>query len=150
MAPSTEIVIGDSAAQHVLIRPLSRSHPGLFDYWDGNWIDCEVEIAAGGFRGSFRADLRGEEFLGFLSETAELSTALEGAASLTSMEGQSRAVPDRRRAGLVRVAGEAVDVAGTGNRLQFGFDIDQTCLPEIARSLEYLLAAFPVLGAPTP
>ena len=148
MAPSTEIRVGDSGGQHVLIRPLSRSHPGLFDYWDGNWIVCEVEIAAGGFRGGFRADLRGEEFLGFLNETAELSRTLEGAASLTSMEGQIALTLTGDGKGLVRVAGEAVDVAGTGNRLQFGFGIDQTCLPEIARSLEYLLAAFPVLGAP--
>jgi hypothetical protein len=55
---STEVLIGDSAAQHVLIRPLFRSQPDLFDFKDGNWIDCEIQIAAGGFRGSVRADLR--------------------------------------------------------------------------------------------
>jgi hypothetical protein len=50
--------------------------------------------------------------------------------------------------GAIRVSGEAVDSAGAGNRLTFGFDIDQTSLPEINRSLEYLLAAFPVGVAP--
>ncbi len=148
MAASTEILIGESGGQHVVIRPLSRSHPGLFDYWDGNWIVCEVEIAAGGFRGGFRADLRGEEFLGFLNETAELSRTLEGAASLTSMEGQIALTLTGDGRGLVRVAGEAVDVAGSGNRLQFGFGIDQTCLPEIARLWNTCSPPFPCSARP--
>ena len=52
VAPSTEIVIGDVGAQHVLIRPVARSSPGLFDNWDANGLICEVELAAGGFRAS--------------------------------------------------------------------------------------------------
>jgi hypothetical protein len=148
VAPSTEILIGDLSAQHVLIRPLSRSHPGLFDYWDGNWIDCEIEIAAGGFRGRFQADLRSEEFHTFSEQVEGLNRTIEGVASLTGMEGQIAVSLTGDGKGHVRVAGEAVDVAGTGNRLQFGFEIDQTCLPEISGSLEYLLAAFPVVGAP--
>ena len=55
VAASTEVLIGEASAQHVLIRPLSRSNPGLFDERDGNWIDCEVELVAGGFRGSIHA-----------------------------------------------------------------------------------------------
>ena len=119
MAASTEVIIGDIGAQHVLIRPLSRSNPGLFDERDGNWIDCEVELAAGGFRGRIRTDVSSE------------------ALSLTS-DG----------AGRVRATGEAVDVAGVGNRLQFGFDLNQVLLPDIARALGYLLDAFPTLDAP--
>jgi hypothetical protein len=148
VAPSTEILIGDLAAQHVLVRPMSRSTPGLFDTWDGNWIDCEVEMAAGGFRGRFRADLRSEEFQTFLEQVEGLSATMEGVAGLTGMEGQIALSLTGEGMGRVRVAGEALDVAGTGNRLQFAFDVDQTCLPEIARSLEHLLSAFPVVGAP--
>jgi hypothetical protein len=48
--------------------------------------------------------------------------------------------------GHVRVQGEAVDTPGGDNRLQFSFDIDQTYLPQICRSLEVILAAFPVVG----
>lgn len=148
MAPSTEILVGESAAQHVLIRPLSRSNPGLFDHWDGNWIDCEVEIAAGAFRGRFRANLRSEEFHAFAGQVDELNRTIDRVASLTSMEGQLSLSLAGDGEGHVQVAGEAVDVAGTGNRLQFRFDIDQTYLSEISRSLGYLLAVFPVLGAP--
>ena len=82
-----------------------------------------------------------EEFHTFLEQVEGLSAAVDGTANLTTMEGQ---IPCRcrRRQRQVRVAGEALDGAGVGNRLQFGFDIDQAMVPEVARSLGYLLAAF--------
>ena len=145
MAASTEILIGDLDAQHVLIRPLSRSHPDLFDERDANWINCELEIASGGFRGSFRADLRSEELTAFLDQTQELVQTLEGLASLTTMEGQIAVFLTGNGKGTIRVRGEAIDEAGGVNRLQFGFEIDQTYLGPICQSLEHLLAAFPVI-----
>jgi hypothetical protein len=145
VAPSTEILIGDAAAQHVLIRPMSRSLPGLFEHLDGNWIDCEVQIAVGGFRGQFRADLRAEEFAAFLTEVLALQGTLEGAATLTTMEGQLAVTLTGDGKGNVHVQGTAVDGSETGNQLEFGFDIDQTYLPQIAQCLEAFLAAYPVI-----
>ena len=146
MASSSEILIGDSTAQHVLIRPLSRSQPDLFELRDGDWIDCEVALAVGGFSGSVRADLRSEEFRAFLEELQNLSQTLEGAASFTTMEGQIAISLTGDGKGHIRVSGEAIDDAGVGNRLQFAFDIDRTYLPKVCESLESLLAAFPVTG----
>lgn len=148
MAASTEILIGDLGRDHVLIRPVSRSHPGLFDSWDGNWIDCEVQIVVGGFRGNFRADLRSEEFRTFLEEVERLNGTLEGTASFTAMEGQITFALTSDGNGHVRVSGEAMDDAGSGNRLRFGFDVDQTFLQTICQSLEHLMAAFPAAGGP--
>ncbi len=148
MTPSTEILIGNAAAQHVLIRPLARRHPSLFDSADGNWIECEVQIAAGAFRGSFRADLRSEEFEEFREEVETLHTTLEGTAAFSTLEEQLAVTLSGNDRGAVRVSGEAVDSTGTGNRLTFAFEIDRTYLAEIARSLEYVLAAFPVVAAP--
>lgn len=146
MATSTEILIGDSGGQHVLIQALVRRHPGLFDYSDGNWITCDIEIAAGAFRGSLRADLRSEEFLAFLEEVTSLSKTLEGTAMFSTMEGQIALALTGDGKGHVRVEGDAVDDAVPGNRLHFAFEIDQTYLPQICRALEYLLVAFPVIG----
>jgi hypothetical protein len=148
VAPSTDILIGDAGAHHVLIRPISRSHPGLFDHSDGNWIDCEVQIAAGGFRGQFRADLRAEEFARFLTEVLALNSALDGAAAFTTMEGQLAVTLTGDGNGHVHVRGTAADEPGSANQLQFGFDIDQTYLPPISEALEHCLAAFPVVAAP--
>jgi hypothetical protein len=120
----------------------------LFDERDGNWIDCEVELATGGFQGRFRTDVSSEEFHTFLEQVEGLSTTVDGTASLATMEGQIALSLTSDGTGHVRVTGEAVDVAGVGNRLQFGFDFNQVLLPEIARALGYLLAAFPMVGAP--
>jgi hypothetical protein len=148
LGASTEVLIGDSDAEHVLIRPLFRSQPGLFDDRDGNWIDCELQIVAGCFRGGFRADLRSEEFHTFLEEVEGLSRTRDGTASFTTMEGQIVLSLTGDGKGHIRVTGEAIDAVSVGNRLQFVFDIDQAQLPPISESLGHLLAAFPVTGAP--
>jgi hypothetical protein len=148
LAASTEILIGDPTAQHVLIRPLSRSTPGLFDASDANGIDCEIEIAAGSFQGRLRADVRSEEFQTFLEQAEGLSVAVEGTASLTAIEGQLALSLSADGIGGIRLVGEAVDLTGPGNRLQFGFDVGQGALDEITRSVASLLAAFPVKAVP--
>lgn len=148
MTASTEILIGDLDAQHVLIRPLFRSQPDLFDVKDGNWIDCELQIAAGGFRGIFRADLRSEEFQSFLDETEPLTRALDGTATFSTVDGQIAFSLTADATGRIVVAGEAIDAHEDGNRLQFSFEIDQTHVPSICLSLNSLLAAFPVTSVP--
>ncbi len=148
MAASTEVLIGDASAQHVLIRPLSRSSPGLFDDRDGNWVECEIEIVAGGFRGGFTADMRSEEFHAFMDQVSELGRTIDGAATFTTMEGQLALSLTADRSGRIRIAGEALDLAGSENRLAFRFDVEAACLAAMSRALESLLAAFPVIGAP--
>jgi len=148
VTPSTDILIGATDGQYVLIRPLCRKHPGLFEYKDGNGIECELEIAAGAFRGRFRADLRSEEFHALLEDTEALSQALEGVASFNTAEGCIAFALTGDGNGDVRVSGEAVDTTDAGNRLLFDFVIDPTCLRDICQSLGYLLAAFPVTGTP--
>ena len=147
MTPTTDVLIGDIDRQYVLIRPLCRRHPDLFDYQAGNWIDCELEIAAGAFRGSLRSDLRSEEFHAFLQEAEALGRTLAGAASFATVEGGIALALTGDGDGQLRVRGEAVDAAAAGNRLLFDFGIDLACLPDICQSLAYLLAAYPVNAA---
>lgn len=148
VAASTEILIGDPTAQHVLIRPVGRSTPGLFDSWDGNRLDCCIDLVVSGFRGSVQADLRSEDFETFREQLEGLSSSLEGAAGLTGLDGQIALSLTTDADGNLRVSGEAVDLPGSGNRLQFAFAVDRRYLPQVIRSLEALLAAFPVLDAP--
>ena len=146
MTASTELVIGDANARHLTIRAISRSHPTLFDYWDGNWIACEIEVQTSGFVGRFPADLRADELGAFLEEAEALRMTLDGSASFSTMEGQiafSLATDGR---GQIRVRGKASDAPGSDNRLEFGFDIDQTYLSEICSALRVLVTAFPVVG----
>ncbi len=146
LAPSTELLIGDAGGEHVLIRALSRKHPGLFDSWDANWIACEIEVAVGGFHGAFRADLRSDEFLAFSRTMDDLAVALDSVATFSTMEQQLSVLLAGDGRGHVRVEGSASDTAGSGNRLHFSFEIDQTYLKQIQRDLEVILEAFPVVG----
>jgi hypothetical protein len=150
VADSTDILIGDPDGQRVLIQPQGRQHPGLFDYWDGNWIVCDIQLHAGGFRGGFQASLRSEEFEAFLAELRVLADTPEGTAAFSAVEGQLALTLAGDGRGRVRVTGEAQDEAGIGNRLHFEFEIDQTSLPRINEGLMHLLRAFPVTGTPDP
>ena len=143
MTASTDILIGESDAQHVLVRPLSWSHPGLFDDPDGNWIDCELDIAAGAFHGRIRADVKTDEFREFLEDVESLRRTREGAANLNTREGQMALTLTATEMGQVHIEGTAIDEVGSGNRLHFGFDVDHVSLLEVCRSLEALLAAYP-------
>ena len=148
MPHNTEVLVGDANGEHVLVRLLRRAHPQAHDYWDGNWIACEVSVRAGAFRATFTADLRAEEFQRFLGEVRLLQTSLEGVARFETMEEQLTLSLTRSIKGRVQVAGVARDVAGTGNELRFEFDIDQTYLPALSGGLERGLANFPVVGSP--
>jgi hypothetical protein len=90
--------------------------------------------------------MRAEEFAGFLTDITALSRTLEGAATFTTMEGQLSVTLSGDGKGHVHVQGTAVDEPGTGNRLEFGFDIDQTYLHGIASCLDSFVAAFPVVN----
>jgi hypothetical protein len=140
---STELLIGDPDGAHVVVRAVGRRHPHLFDAAEGNWIACDVELAAGGFRAAFNADFRSEDLRDFLAELDALGRSLEGAATFTSLEGQLRLTLAAESAGQVVVQGEAADTPGSENRLVFGFEIDQSYLPSIVRSLELMVAAYP-------
>jgi hypothetical protein len=145
LAASTELLIGDTDGSYVLIRPVSRRHPGLFDHRDANWIECDCLIAAAGFRGEVRADLRSDELQAFLDGVRVLQQSPGEVAALTPQEGRlALALQGDGRRG-VRVNGEAVD---DDNRLQFTFDIEAGALDAIGDALQRILAVFPVIAAP--
>ncbi|NUR56389.1 MAG: hypothetical protein HOQ29_18255 [Acidobacteria bacterium] len=143
---STEILIGMADAGHVLIRPVGRRHPGLFDHQDANWIECDVGVAAGAFRGALQVDVRADDLSAFLDDVAALEDGTNGAANFTPAEGSLALAVARDAAGRLRVTGDAVDTADADNRLRFAFDIDEPSLRETRASLERVLAAYPVVG----
>ena len=146
VAASTDILIGDASAQHVLIRPVSRTTPGLFDDRDDSAITCEVQIAIGGFRGQFTAQLRTDEFRSMLDEIEASGPSLENAANLDATSGQIDLSLIGDGAGHVLVAGYVADAEDDGNRLEFAFAMSEAVMPDLVRSLEQVLAAFPLHG----
>lgn len=66
-------------------------------------------------------------------------------AALTPEEGRLAVTLHGAGRGRIRVSGEAID---DDNRLQFTYHIDAAALDAIVRSLERVLAVFPVIAAP--
>jgi hypothetical protein len=148
MSAKCDILVGNVDGEHVQISLMSRSHREHDDYWDGNWIASEVELRTGAYRASFRSDFRSEDFVSFHQSVCQLSETLRGSARFDTMEGQLafELIGDGR--GHIRVEGTSLDVVGVGNRLNFRFDIDQTYLAGIIRSLEKSIRTYPVVGCP--
>jgi hypothetical protein len=144
-APSFRI--GRSNAR-VIVSPSRREFPDVADYWDGNWVYATVTIEAGGFRGEFEAQLCTEEFVRFRDQLRPLHDNLVGHAKFDTMEEWLSIDIAGDGEGHFHADCVAVDTPGTGNRLTFGLDFDQTDLPEILRGLDAITEAFPVLGAP--
>jgi len=148
MSTRCDILVGDASGEHVKISLLSRNHPECDDYWDGNWIASEVELHAGAYRASFRSNFRAEEFAFLHQSVCQFSETLCGSARFDTMEDQLafELIGDGR--GHIRVEGTSLDVVGVGNRLSFHFEIDQTYLVGIVRSLEKSISTYPVVGRP--
>ena len=143
-----KMVIGNESTNWVAVQVLARSHPGLQDYWDGNWVRSEVTLRAGAFSGRYDADLRTDEFARFRDELKAVFQPLIGNATFSSLEMwlAIELVGDGK--GHFSGACQAMDTPGTGNRLTFSLAIDQTEIPSILRDLDSILSHFPVIGSP--
>jgi hypothetical protein len=136
--------IGSSESQHLTVTPLYRPHETSQDFWDGNWLESKVDIRVGGFRGHFRASLRAEEFQRFKDQFAELYQDLKGSAEFSSLEDWLTVRVKGDGLGHFEAKCQAMDEAGTGNRLEFRLAFDQTDIPAMVKGLEQILEAFPV------
>jgi hypothetical protein len=66
--PGDRFQIGSARDEHLQVKVISL--PAAEDYWDGNWLTCEVRIAAGGFRGKFQSNLRTDELERFANQVS--------------------------------------------------------------------------------
>jgi hypothetical protein len=138
--------IGASNREHLIVRPEAHPHAEESDYWDGNWVEATIEIAARGFRGKVDAQLRAEDFVLFRDQLRPLYENLGGAARFVTMEDWLTVEIQGDGKGRFHAACVAVDRPGMGNQLTFGIDFDQTELPEILRGLDAICEAIPVVG----
>jgi hypothetical protein len=147
MSP-VEIRLGYSENEFLLIGVLHREFPQNEDYWDGNWLVATVEVAVGAFRGEVKGYLRTDEFIAFRQEVVELYTRLTGTARFSTMEGwlTIQLTGD----GLGHIVADCVlrDEPGTGNKLEFTLEFDQSYLPNILKGLTQVTQTFPIVGRP--
>lgn len=143
----SSFLIGKETSEYLRVQIRGRSHTSQ-DYWDGNWVRAEIEIAVGGFRGRYGADLRAEELLSFRDACIQLSFSVSSEASFRTMEQQLQIRIVGNRHGGFTAECEAMDQAGTGNTLTFRLTFDQTEIPAILDGLNAIVDAYPVVGRP--
>jgi len=131
-----KLVVGRARGDRVEIDVLRR---------DGDWLETEVEVFVGAWRGRFAAMLNTYEFADFRRDLGALYGMLLGEARFKAYEGWLSLTLTGDGRGHVVVEGTACDDRGIGNELHFGFHLDQTDLPSLIARLDELLDAFPVL-----
>lgn len=142
------IRFGGKDADYLTLTVHGRSRPDSSDCWDGNWLACTAEVAAGAFRGSLDRLLRNEEISGFHGHLAELDERLTGEALFSTLEGwlTLRMIGDGR--GHIEGRGRLCDDPAQGNVLEFRLFFDQTFLPPLLAQLRAVTEAYPVVGRP--
>ena len=127
--------IGGEEAEYVRVEDLR-------DNGDG-WFSANVEVVVGGFRGGFSADFNSWAFSDFQKQLETLYQTVSGSAVFTSYEAQLELVLACDARGRIQLRGEAMDQAGTGSKLIFELEIDQTYVPAIISSLQLALERHP-------
>ncbi len=112
------------------------------DNGDG-WLSSEVDVVVGGFRGSFLADFNSWAFSDFLKQLEVLYKTISGSAMFTSYERQLELKLTCSATGKIHLEGEAIDLAGTGNKLIFSIELDQSHIPTIIKNLQSSVREFP-------
>ncbi len=145
---TAEFNLGGDAAEFLNVAVRHRELPAHNDYWDGNWLSCEIRVAVGRFKGRVDAALRAEDFVGFLEEVRQLQKSLNGRADFTTLEGwlSVEMIGDGR--GHLTVNCTLLDQPGIGNRLMFKLNMDQTHLPTVIAGLERIVSVHQVRGKP--
>jgi hypothetical protein len=140
------IRLGGEEAEYLTLAIHGRNRPESEDYWDGNWLWCTAEVAAGAFRGSLSNVVRNEDLIRFLPMLEDLYRRLDGEALFDTLEGWL----DLRMIGVghgqAEVRGSLCDAPVDGNQLEFRLALDQTFLPPLIAQIRAAVEAFPVVG----
>jgi len=127
--------IGENASEYVRVA-ITR------DNGDG-WLSAHVDLSVGAFRAQYAADFNSWAFADFCAQLEKLYRTVTGSAQFTSYEKQLELTLSCSGTGHVLVRGEAMDYAGTGNRLSFRIDVDQTYVPAVLKTLRAMVDQYP-------
>ena len=135
---------GQSEDEHIEVDVLNYERAPVGEYWDDNWLNVEIRVRAGGFRGKVAAAITTGELKKFLSELQPLYEKFSGGAEFATMEEQLGLRLNGDGKGHIELRGEVTDQAGIGNRLHFTLQFDQSQLRTSISELEQVTAQFPV------
>jgi len=136
--------IGTNKREMVAITVLNYERSPVGEFYDDNWLLCEVSVQVGAFSGKFQANFLTSELEGLLQALRKLHQELRGDYIFEPLEEQLILRVSCDNLGHIQIDGEAMDQAGIGHKLTFGFSLDQTYLSATLRELSDVVQAFPV------
>lgn len=132
-----------SGKEYLKIKILRRSSPNNNDYWDGNWLESEIKINTSNFNGTYRTNLRTDDFLRFREDILESENNHSTSFLFTTME---EGIFFEGRINLVGVI-EWTCIAKTGNDvLNFSLESDLLSIKKLTIQIENILKIYPVVG----
>ncbi len=137
-------VLGSENTEQITVTVINYERPASGEYYDDNWLSCEVQVRAGAFRGKFAANFLTSEFKGLLDDLERLYRDLKGSVTFEAMESQLELQFSCDNLGHIQVSGIAMDQAGIGHALHFSFSSDQTSLANSLEGLRGVMHEFPV------
>jgi L-fucose mutarotase/ribose pyranase (RbsD/FucU family) len=125
---------------------LGRQFPSSEDYWDGNWLDvlarCSGESSMVETGGSI---LHLSELQKFLNESKQMYNTLSGKAHLDCMEPNINLKIGMKNRGQCELV-VSITPYHLYEKHSFIFDLDQTYLPPLISSLEFIINSYPLKG----
>lgn len=147
------LCIGRLGRNYLLVQATHRAYrvpvDGVEDN-SGNWLHTKIDITASSFRGTYATHLHLDDFTRFRDELLDLNVALSRhettnrTAAFRSLHGTLRLTIEANIAEIYTVTCEASDGAGSNALLLFALKFDRAEMPEIVRSLNRMLAEFPL------
>jgi hypothetical protein len=138
------VAFGIEEHERIELTVLSYERPASGEYYDDNWLSCEIRVRAGVFRGKFSANLLTFELARLYAELLRLHSDLRGKVTFKPMEEQLVATFTCDNLGHIHVSGAAMDEAGIGHQLKFRMSFDQTHLANSLNELGQVVRSFPV------
>lgn len=123
---------------------LGWEYPDSFEYWDANWLNVLVRVAAPGAavkaQGAF---VHASEIAGFATQLAALNTTSAGEALLDCMEPNLHVKLRCEARGHVTLKVRITPEHLTQSH-EFEFDLDQSYIGPLLNACEHLLSRWPV------
>ena len=129
----------------VKIDVLNRPYPDSDNYWDINWLYCDIYIRVPGFTVNFTTYIRSDEFKSFYTELKIMHEKLYGTANLSTMESGVFIECKVDKLGKIEWIVEVQYPEGNGTELKFEFQNEQSYLYETIRDLRDLTEEYPIL-----
>ena len=135
---------GHPERERVEVDVLRYERAPVGEFYDDNWLVVDIRVQAGGFHGRVAATIITQELINFASQLHTLNKTLSGSARFSTLEQQLslHLVGDDK--GRIELRGEVADRPGSGNRLQFILQFDQSQLGVSIRELEKVALQFPI------